>query len=202
MNLFKEKSFSFDKRVFDLNGNIYLDGYWQTEKYFKEIEEIIRKEFTVKNELADKNKEIAEEIKKTNSVSLHIRRADYITDKRTNSHHGTCGSAYYEQAVAIIAEKVKTPHFFVFSDDMDWAKKSIILDFPTVYVDHNNAVTNYEDLRLMHLCKHNIIANSSFSWWGAWLNNNPQKIVVVPKRWFVTDKMDTRDLIPNTWVKM
>ncbi|MDP2705012.1 MAG: alpha-1,2-fucosyltransferase [Patescibacteria group bacterium] len=198
----QERGFPLNQKVMDLKSPAYLDGYWQTEKYFKQIEDIIRKEFTVKDELTGRNKEVAEEIKKTSSVSLHVRRADYVTNARTNEHHGTCDSAYYNKAVSIIAEKVETPHFFVFSDDMDWAKKNIILNYPITYVDHNSAATNYEDLRLMSLCKHNIIANSSFSWWGAWLNNNPQKTIIAPQRWFLTDKMDTRDLIPNTWIKI
>ncbi len=198
----QERGFPFNTKILDLKKSAYLDGYWQTEKYFKEIEDVIRSEFTVKTNLAGKNKVAAEEIEKTNSVSLHVRRADYVTNQITNSHHGTCDPVYYKKAVSIITQKVHTPHFFVFSDDMDWAKKNIILDYPTTYVDHNNAATNYEDLRLMYMCKHNIIANSSFSWWGAWLNGNPQKIVIAPERWFLTDKMDTRDLIPDTWTKI
>jgi hypothetical protein len=198
----QERGFPFNTKILDLKKSAYLDGYWQTEKYFKEIEDIIRKEFRVKDELTGKNKEVAEELKRVNSVSLHVRRADYVTNATTNSHHGTCNPEYYRQAIDLIAQKVADPHFFVFSDDIEWAKKNITPKYPTSYMDHNNAATNYEDLRLMYNCKHNIIANSSFSWWGAWLNENPQKIVIAPKKWFLTDKMDTRDLIPNTWIKI
>ena len=197
----QERGFPLNARVMAPTKSAYLNGHWQSEKYFKDIDPIIREEFTVKNELGGRNKEVAEEIERTNSVSLHVRRGDYVTDE-AQSHIGTCDPAYYTQAVAIIGKKINTPSFFVFSDDMNWARKNIILNYPTIYVDHNNAFTNYEDLRLMSLCKHNIIANSTFGWWGAWLNNNSQKIVIAPQRWFLKDKWDTRDLIPDTWIKI
>jgi len=197
-----ERQFNFDQRILELKPPVYLDGYWQTERYFKDIEQIIRADFTIKEPLSGKNKEVADLIENTSAVSLHIRRADYVTNATANASHGTCDIDYYKKATTIISEKVNAPHFFVFSDDMPWAKDNIILNFPTTYVDHNDASTNYEDLRLMSLCKHNIVANSSFSWWGAWLNQNPQKIVIAPKQWFKTQKMDTRDIAPSTWIRI
>ena len=197
-----EKQFNFDQRILDLKPPVYLDGYWQTERYFKDIESIIRAEFTIKEPLSGENMEVADLIQKTNAISLHVRRADYISNAVANASHGTCDVDYYKKTTSIIMEKVSNPHFFIFSDDMVWAKQNIILDDPTTYVDHNDASTNYEDLRLMSLCKHNIIANSSFSWWGAWLNTNPQKIIIAPQQWFKTPKMDTRDITPSTWTKI
>jgi len=198
----QEKQFHFDSRILEIGGEAYLDGYWQTEKYFKDIEHIIRKEVIVKTPLQGENAEVAEEIVATTSVAMHIRRGDYVTNRETNEYHGTCGLDYYRKAIEIISKKVNNPHFFIFSDDHKWAKDNIVLEYPATYVEHNNADKNYEDLRLMNLCKHQIIANSSFSWWGAWLNPNKEKIVIAPKRWFQTPKMDTRDLLPDSWIRI
>lgn len=200
----QEKQFHFDPQILEIRGDAYLDGYWQTEKYFKDIEDIIRKEVTVKSPLQGKDTDIAREIEATNSIMVHIRRGDYVSNPQANEYHGTCGLDYYRKAIAIIAEKVGTPHIFVFSDDHEWVKNNIVLGYPTTYVDHNNADKNYEDLRLMSLCKHHIIANSSFSWWGAWLSQNPHKIVVGPSRWFNNPKKkaNTSDVLPEGWISL
>lgn len=197
-----EPHFHFYERVFELKGNIYLDGYWQAEKYFKSIREIILKECSVKNELSGRDKEIAEMMSKTNAVCMHIRRADYVKNTNTNDVLGTCSIDYYTRSADIIAEKKNDPTFFVFSDDHEWVKENIKLNYPVVYVDHNNADKNFEDLRLMSLCKHNVIANSSFSWWGAWLNNNPEKMVIAPQKWFNNFDANTKDLYPVDWIKI
>jgi|CXWL01.1.fsa_nt_gi hypothetical protein len=197
-----EKQFHFEPWILSLKDPVYLDGFWNAEKYFIEIEPIIRDEFTVKVPLTGRNKEIADTIHDTNAISLHVRRADYVTNPQASTWHGACNLEYYTKAVSTIVASVKNPHFFVFSDDMPWAKENIKLDYPITYVDQNDALTNYEDLRLMSLCKHNIVANSTFSWWGAWLNSNPDKIVIAPQKWFKTPKMDTRDVVPDTWVRL
>ncbi len=199
---FQERQFNFDPEVMKLKGDAYLDGYWQTEKYFKEIELLIRSDFSFILSQGKKDITISELVKSSNSISVHIRRADYVTDKKSGESHGTCPIEYYEKAIELIEEKVENPHFFVFSDDHQWIKENIKIKYPTMYVDHNNADTNYQDMRLMSLCKNNIIANSSFSWWGAWLNTNSNKIVVAPQKWFVTQKMNTCDIIPDSWIKI
>ncbi len=199
---FQERQFNFDPEVLSLKDPVYLDGYWQTKKYFEDIEPVIRKDFSFILPQGDKDKAISELINNTDSVSVHIRRADYVTDKNSNESHGTCHIEYYEKAINIILEKVSNPHFFIFSDDHKWVKENIKIKHPTVYVDHNNADTNYQDLHLMSICKNNIVANSSFSWWGAWLNSNPNKIVIAPQRWFLNQKMNTCDLIPDSWIKI
>lgn len=198
----QERQFHFDPQILKRTGDIYLDGFWQTEKYFKDIQDILRKEITVKSPLQGRDADIAREIEATNSVMMHIRRGDYVTNQQTNEYHGTCGLDYYRKAIAIIAEKVPSPHFFIFSDDHEWVKENIVLEYPSTYVDHNNADKNYEDLRLMSLCKHHIIANSSFSWWGAWLSQNTHKIVIGPKGWFNNPKKKsiTSDVIPSDWI--
>jgi len=199
-----EKDFHYNADVLTLPDNIYLDGYWQSEKYFIDIEQIIRKELSVKTPQRSKNRELAEEIKSCQSVSLHIRRGDYVSNEKTNQIHGTCSLAYYDRAIEKIRTALSKPHFFVFSDDPEWVHKNLKLDYLTTIVDHNNADSNYEDLRLMSQCKHNIIANSSFSWWGAWLNSNPDKIVVAPQRWFADEvkNMETADLVPVKWIRI
>jgi len=195
----KEKQFNFDKNVLNASNNFYLSGYWQSEKYFKNIEDIIRKEFTLKTNSKQSLEELTEKIKKSNSISLHVRRGDYANNPNTRSHHGLCPIEFYEEAIKIATEKYSDIHLFVFSDDIEWVKENLKTDSPTIFVEDNK---DYEDLILMSKCKHNIITNSSFSWWGAWLNQNPNKIVIAPKKWFNDPKTNTEDLIPKSWIQI
>jgi hypothetical protein len=197
-----EQFFHFDPNILKVSGHVYLDGYWQSERYFKDTEEIIRREFAIKRESDNANKQMADIIINTNAVSVHVRRSDYVNDTKTNETHGTCSLEYYREGTEIIARENPNPHFFVFSDDPIWVKRNLLINHRTTYVKHNDADKNYEDLRLMSLCKHNIIANSSFSWWGAWLNKNPEKIVIAPKAWFQTNERSSEDLIPVTWQRI
>ncbi|MBU4289010.1 MAG: alpha-1,2-fucosyltransferase [Proteobacteria bacterium] len=197
-----ERSFHFDPNILKSSKDVYLEGYWQSERYFKYIEDIICREFTVKIKPDAINERTTEHINTVNAVSLHIRRVDYISNAAIYQFHGTCTLAYYQQAVEIISQKVSSPHFFVFSDDILWAKENLMLTYPTIFISHNNATKDFEDLRLMIQCKHHIIANSSFSWWGAWLNNNPDKIVIAPKKWFNDESIDTKDLLPEEWIRI
>ncbi len=142
------------------------------------------------------------QIESTNAVSLHIRRGDYVKVKETNDFHGVCSIAYYETAIELITNKINDPVFYIFSDDMDWVKKNFNIRQNHVFVDANDAATNYEDMRLMSLCKHNIIANSSFSWWGAWLNPSSSKTVIAPKKWMKDPSIETIDLIPGNWIRL
>lgn len=199
---FLEKSFEFDPQVLDVAEDVYIDGYWQSAKYFEYIESTIRTDFSFTLPQGEKDKEISMLINKCASVSIHVRRTDYVTDTNAKKALGTCPIEYYTEAVLLIAQKVGNPHFFVFSDDHEWAKINIKTDYPTVYVDHNDANANYQDLRLMASCKHNIIANSSFSWWGAWLNRNPDKIIIAPKKWFTDINKNDSDLIPPKWIRI
>lgn len=198
----KELEYSFQQSFLKLSDNIYLDGYWQSEKYFLDIENIIRKEFSVVNPLTSTSKDLAGQIKNCEAVSLHVRRGDYVSDPKTNSVHGICGVDYYSNAIDMIRERIENPHFFIFSDDPEWACCNIKSDAPTTYVRHNDCSNDYEDMCLMRMCKHHIIANSSFSWWGAWLSENPEKIVIAPQKWFNSKNMDTRDLIPVKWHRL
>lgn len=197
-----EKEFNFQENTLSFLDNIYLDGYWQSEKYFLDIEDIIRYEFSIVNPLSSISQDIAEQIKDCESVSIHIRRGDYVSDPKTNSIHGTTGLEYYCRAIDLILEKTDKPHFFIFSDDPEWACSNIRPATPTIYVRRDDCSKDYEDMCLMSMCKHNIIANSSFSWWGAWLNMNPEKIVIAPKKWFNSTNMNTQDLLPVKWHKL
>ena len=196
----EKKLFHFDPDILDLPDGVYLEGSWQNEKYFADIEAIIRQEFTVKIPQAGKDKELAEQIASCESVSLHIRRGDYVSNSHTNQIHGTCDQEYYLRCVDCLTQTVKNPHFFIFSDEPEWAHNNLKLSYPTTILDHNKADKNYEDLRLMSQCKHHIIVNSTFSWWGAWLSQNPEKIVFAPKRWLKSNDHDSKDLIPDKWI--
>lgn len=197
----REQYFHFDSSILELTDNIYLDGYWQSEKYFRDIDGIIRQDFKINTVLDSLNRQAIEEIEATESVSVHIRRSDYISNSSASKILGACPIDYYQKAIDFITVRVCNPKFYIFSDDIDWAIKNIKIQHPTTFVN-NNSDKEHEDLRLMSLCKHNIIANSSFSWWGAWLNSNPDKIVIAPANWFKTTGYDTRDLLPKSWVQL
>ena len=197
-----EKQFHFDPKILCARRSAYLEGYFQSEAYFGSHKDILRKELSVKNPPEGRNAILADEIRSTQAVSLHVRRGDYVNNPEMSKVHGCYDRRYYRRAVEIIASKTADPRIYVFSDDPAWVKANLKLDFPTVYVDHNTPKTNYEDLRLMSLCKHHIIANSTFSWWGAWLDPNPDKLVIAPERWFADSPHDTRDIIPKDWIKV
>ncbi|MDF5729534.1 MAG: alpha-1,2-fucosyltransferase, partial [Rhizonema sp. PD38] len=221
IHLLQERFFHFDSDVLKAPNNSYLYGYWQSDKYFTDIRHILLSEFSIKYPQNYQNEELSEKIQFHESVSLHVRRGDYFQDEKTYQFHGICSLDYYKCCMNYIAEKVTNPQFFVFSDDSQWVKENLKGSFPITIVENNGGFKSYEDLRLMTQCKHNIIANSSFSWWGAWLNPNPYKIVCTPQQWFkkqstdtkfsipegsiswYKDKfVDTKDLIPLDWIKL
>jgi len=198
-----ESYFHFNPEILDLPNNCYLSGYWQSEKYFTDDEVLIREDFKILEPTDEKNLDIAEKIKNSESVSIHLRGRDYITRNDTNRQHFTCDNSYYERSIHLIIDKVLNPHFFIFSDDPKWAKSFLKINYPFTFVEGNSwNKTSYEDLRLMSLCKHNIIANSSFSWWASWLNQNPDKIIIAPGKWFNDPLKNTDDLIPENWIRI
>jgi hypothetical protein len=196
----KENYFHFDPKIHELTEGVYLDGYWQSEKYFQDIEGIIRREFTVIHPQRGKNKELSDLLTSCESVSVHVRRGDYVNNLDTNKVHGTCTLDYYLGAIEQLAMRVTNPRLFIFSDDPEWVSKN--LDLPMTIVDHNGPDKDFEDLRLMTQCKHHIIANSTLSWWGAWLCSNSNKVVIAPQKWFNVDSYNTKDLIPDSWIKI
>jgi len=184
------------KRRLGLNADVYF----QSEKYFINISDNIRQEFTLKKELSVKAKEILQKINNSNSISLHVRHGDYVLDKKTNMFHGTCDLDYYGKAMSLIKEKVDSPVFFVFSDDIAWAKDNL-KGSEFVFVSCPE-IEDVEELVLMSKCKHNIIANSSFSWWGAWLNSNSDKIIIAPQKWFNDKKANKNQILPEKWIRI
>ena len=187
--------------ISEVHADCYLVGYWQSEKYFQSRASVILGDFNFKQSMTGKNADLAKNISEVQAVSLHVRRGDYVNNFKTNATHGVCSVEYYRAGIQYISEKVKCPYFFIFSDDIAWVKDNLQLKMACQYVDHNPGALSFNDMRLMSLCQHHIIANSSFSWWGAWLNSNPDKIVIAPKKWF-TNGRNTSDLIPAGWVNL
>jgi len=194
-----ETSTRFDKKFYSLKGNVYLVGYFQSEKYFKEIRPELLHTFSFKDKPNLKNKQIIENANSQNSISIHVRRGDYVSNKNSNKFHGVQGLDYYKKAIKLIESKIKEPHYFVFSDDIEWCKKNLLLVKNATFVSNSRGS---DDLRIMIECKHNIIANSSFSWWGAWLGSNGDKMVVAPMNWFKSKEADSSDIIPSRWQRI
>lgn len=199
----KEKQpFIFDPTVASAGDGVYLDGWWQNEKYFSGIRETLLHDFSLKDEAGKEARTILGLIKNSGdlpAISLHIRRGDYVSNKLNNRYLGVCGPDYYRAALAVMGERIGNFNLFVFSDDIEWAKYNLSYAGKTVYVS-GRGLGDGEELILMSKCSHNIIANSSFSWWGAWLNQNKNKIVVAPGKWF--NIWNTSDLIPSGWIKV
>lgn len=198
----RERTFSFDLGMLDAPSTCYLQGYWQSPRYFDHIESRIREELIVSEPLRGMNLGLSIDMHECTSVALHVRRGDYVTDEKTSRYHGTCTKEYYQQAEGILRERVGNFRLFVFSDDPDWAEANLRFQSPTIFLRHNGPERDYEDLRLMTHCNHHIIANSTFSWWGAWLCPNMDKIVIAPRRWFGEVDHSTEDLIPKAWISI
>jgi hypothetical protein len=144
--------------------------------------------------------ELLEEIRSRCAVAVHVRRGDYVRNARTNEFHGLCTPEYYQAAAKYVVDRIDEPTFLVFSDEPEWVQANLKLGRPTIYVTHDGNCAPHHDMWLMSQCSHHIIANSSFSWWGAWLCRNEKKMVVAPKRWFRDPKVNTSDLIPECWI--
>lgn len=200
--LYREKYYHYDNYFERLKSPVYIDGYWQSYRYFNAISSVLRDELNPSEPLDEQNKTVSDQIFSTNAVSIHVRRGDYVTNAHTNAYHGVCSIEYYRAAIDYVRRAAGDIHLFVFSDDQEWCKSNLRPNCPTTYVTANPPDRGYRDMQLMALCRHHIIANSSFSWWGAWLNPRPEKIVVAPRNWFANSEHDTRDLIPETWVRL
>jgi hypothetical protein len=173
---------------------------YPNEKHFIIHTDEIRQEFVLKKELSNSATEILQKIETENSIALHIRHGDFVTNKITHAYHGVCNLTYYHIAIKTIKEKIYHPIFFIFSDDIAWAKANFSGE-EFVFVS-SPTTKDYEELILMSRCYHQIIANSSFSWWGAWLNRNPHKVVIAPKKWFNSKRPDSSEIIPDNWIKL
>ncbi len=185
--------------------NMYLAGLFQSEKYFAHRRKMILDLYKFPDFDEKINREVARYIQQDNSIAIHIRRGEFANDPKFRKLIGTPPLDFYYNAVDYIVKRVKTPVFYIFSDDPGWVFKNFSLPYPYKIVNWNTGGKHWRDMQLMSLCKHNIISNSTFSWWGAWLNQNPDKIVIAPKRWFWGEwdkRFNTKDLIPETWIKL
>lgn len=202
LNHFDESWFENNNiRKFNGKKDLYISGYFGDQKYFIEIEDILRQEFTLKESLNSENEKVLSQIKNSNSVSVHVRRGDYVGNK----YFAELQLDYYRNGLEYIESRFPKSTYFIFSDDLNWVKENLKLDKEQIFVDINNATTDYMELMLMAACKHNIIANSSFSWWAGWLNNNPKKIVIAPKIWYgnalAQANYENGNLVPSSWKK-
>ena len=195
-----ETSLSYDEKVMlQARGkSVYLQGYWQSEQYFSSIRDVLLQDFQFQPVLSRENLSTSEQIQRvTNPVALHIRRGDYL-----GTNFACCTLEYYQKAIDYLAGRIGDIQLFVFSNDISWARTNLKTNQEIHFIDQNSEVNGYEDMRLMSLCHHHIIANSTFSWWGAWLGQYDAKIVIAPKQWTVNNNEDYTDIIPFDWLKM
>lgn len=180
----------------NLNGNSYYSGYWQSEKYFSQFQAHLRVQLTLKVSL--KICSLLSIVKQSNTVAIHFRRGDYL-EPHVLKLHGLLGLKYYLQAIKLMLSKIPDALFVVFSNDPLWVESQLVLPCNWIHADLNKVYTDEETLIVMSLCKHQIIANSTYSWWAAWLNTNPNKEVIAPKNWFV-NSIENQSPILNTWL--
>jgi len=198
-----EKHQGFNEDAMHLPDNTLPVGFWQCEKYFVDIRGMLLRELEPKTKLSERNTKLLKRIESTDAISVHVRRGDYVTNKQAKAFHGLLGPDYYKKAVKYLVDKTKSKnlHAFVFSNDIEWCKKNIKLDVPTTFVEGNDKGS--DDMRLMKHCKHFVMANSSFSWWGSWLSENPGKITIAPKVWFKDIKTNNDiDIALDSWVRL
>lgn len=198
--LFWPRSFAFDARIQQISRPVYLVGYWQSEKYFDWNRANLLQDIQLVEPLPS-DTPLLDEIRSTRSVALHIRRGDYVINSAAAQFHGLCDMAYYHAAINTLKARFPDIHVFIFSDEPAWAQANLKLDVPTRYVDANPTDKGHIDLELMRQCQHHVIANSSFSWWGAWLCKSGEQVVHAPGRWFADPATDTSDVIPARWVQ-
>ena len=193
---------NFNLDMLKNNKNYYLEGYWQNPEYFEGIRKTILKNFSFPKLKNFEDSRLQNKISDSESIAIHIRRGDYIKNPTINQFHGTCSLEYYKKAAELIASKVTNAKFFLFTDDPNFVKDNFgFLPNTTLVSDSNRS--DIDELNLMHSCKHFIIANSTFSWWGAWLSQHPEKIVVAPKQWFKNVETNKKcKIIPKDWTRI
>lgn len=193
----KERSRAFDPSIMSRGSDLYLEGDWQSPKYFAGYEDIIRADFQLNHPLSAKAQQLLTDIQSKNAVCVHIRRGDYVN----NSTYALAQEEYYTKALEYIAGREQIDCVYVFDrDDIEWCKQHVHFKYPTIFIE--NDTTLAEHLMLMSACKHFVIANSSFSWWAAWLAPYVKKIVVAPQKWFAKDSISITDLIPPEWMRL
>lgn len=195
---YKFEEYGFDEAILELKGNYYLCGYFQSEKYFKSIAAQLRKDLIIKDDYLPKDTALIQKINQRQSIAIHIRRGDYIRNLSSMDAHGLCSKDYYTKSIDFLKNELGNDiHFYIFTDDEEWIKREMTWNIESTLVTGKSII---EDFYLMSLCKHNIIANSTFSWWAAWLNNNPDKKIIIPKHWTTNTITEQIELVPNNWL--
>ena len=183
------------------NPRIYLTGYWQNNDIIEEYKNLIYNDLILKHPLSANNQTHLKSINTTNSVAIHFRRGDYQSKPISLDVHASCSNNYYYEGIEYLRNKINNLHYFIFSDDITWVKNNLGFTTNTTFID--NYGPSYEHLYLMSQCKHQITANSTFSWWAAWLNNNTEKIIITPKYWYIDKHLNKTVIrIPKDWIKI
>ena len=196
-----EPHFNYDDNFSNIGDSVYLSGYFQSPKYFLGFDDQLREDLKFPSDYPDKLKPILQRISKSEAIAIHIRRGDYLASKKNVDIYHSQSNQYYCEAVSLLAKNLKNPYCFIFSDDHSWVRTNLSFNIPYEIVDINLPDEPFWDLMLMSRCKHFVIANSTFSWWAAWLSDNPEKKVIAPKKWFKSDK-SVHDLLPIVWVRL
>ena len=194
---YRGESLKYAPEAMKMCGDVYFAGDWSTERYFSHLREELLADFSFILPSDSRNAAMAEKINGCASVGIHVRRGDYVGQ----SYLEVCDASYYQNAMKRILQQVDKPKFFIFSDDIAWCK-NIFANDDAEYVDWNSGANSFIDMQLMSMCKHNIIANSTFSWWAAWLNRNPNKIVIAPRKWMNGNRLDYSNVVPEAWIKI
>lgn len=202
MKICREKGFRFDHEVMWIREPVWFQGHWQSPFYFEDASAVLRREIGTVGALNPRSAALLKTIRQSNAICVHVRRGDYVTNANAARFHGLCEMPYYLKALEIIAKDLPAPHCFVFSDDPAWVREHFKVPVPTTVVDINGPDDAHQDLWLMAACRRFVVANSSLSWWAAWLATAPDKQVVAPKRWFADEKVDTTDLVPHDWTRI
>lgn len=201
LRVIRERGVAYNNEVESAAAGSYLFGFWQSEKYFKDIRKELLHELQPITPPEATDRTVIEQMRQCNAICVHVRRGDYVTLNSAAAYHGVCSLDYYQRAIAYVTSRVDNPALFIFSDDPDWTRANLHTPHLTHYVAHNSVRDAFQDVRLMSYCNHHVIANSSFSWWGAWLANTKNQIVVAPERWFQADR-PTPDLLPSHWIRL
>lgn len=202
--VYSEKTdYILDEGLFTCPPDSYITGYWQSPEYFRGLEKLISEDLVISEPPSSQNSMWLERIRNCCSVAVHVRRGDFITVPRTLEIHGVCLVDYFQRSIDIIRQRVEKAVFFFFSEDPEWVRSNLLPISPGSYVIDNNLRmgSEFEDFRLMSECKHQIISNSSFSWWAAWLNRNQEKVVIAPKNWLAIKKLSVGSLVPPEWIR-
>ena len=199
--VWREPHFHYSKEFTLLSEPVFLEGHWQSERYFQKISTYLTREFRLRMPLPHASEILLDEIKASDAICVHVRRGDYLSNPAAAKVHGTCSADYYRTGVVELCQGLTKPHCYVFSDEPAWVRNNITFDCPMTVIDINGPQEAYLDFTLMAACSHFLIANSSLSWWGAWMGSNNTKKVIAPARWFLTPDKDTRELLPESWLR-